>query len=155
MKTTTGRDYALIVAVLSTADAFLRESQRLFRPLGLTGAQFNVLDLLADAPEGVSQRELGDRLVVDRSNVTGLLDRMEKAGWVRRKDHPEDRRVYLVTLTPSGQALWAKANALYHEAIAQVTAGLSEKRMGECIETLAGLGTKAATLELKPNKRSS
>ena len=103
VKTTTDREYALIVAVLSTADAFLRESQRLFRPLGLTGAQFNVLNLLAGAADGISQRELGDRLLVDRSNVTGLLDRMEKAGWVRRTDHPEDRRVYLVRLTPAGR----------------------------------------------------
>lgn len=153
MKTTSGRDYDLVVAVLSTADAFLRESQRLFRPLGLTGAQFNVLNLLAAAAEGVSQRELGDRLLVDRSNVTGLLDRMEKAGWVRRKDHPQDRRVYLVKLTPAGRALWAKASAVYFEVVVQVTAGLPAKRMDECIETLTHLEKNAATWELADAKQ--
>jgi len=152
MKSTPGRDYALVVAVLSTADAFLRESQRLFRPLGLTGAQFNVLNLLADAADGVSQRELGDRLLVDRSNVTGLLDRMEKAGWVQRKDHPDDRRVYLVTLTPAGRALWAKAHALYLDVIAQVTSGLPAKRMDDCTEVLARLEKNAATWELGGDK---
>lgn len=148
MKTTPGRDYALVVAVLSTAEAFLRESQRLFRPLGLTGAQFNVLNLLAEAAGGVSQRELGDRLLVDRSNVTGLLDRMEKAGWVRRKDHPEDRRIYLITLTPAGRALWMKANALYREVIAQMTAGLPAKQMEACIETLGTLERGASAWKL-------
>lgn len=152
MKSSPGRDYALVVAVLSTADAFLRESQRLFRPLGLTGAQFNVLNLLADAADGMSQRELGDRLLVDRSNVTGLLDRMEKAGWVQRKDHPDDRRVYLVTLTPAGRALWAKANALYLDVIAQVTSGLPAKRMDECTEVLTRLEKNAATWELGGDK---
>lgn len=141
------------MAVLGTADAFLRESHRLFRPLGLTGAQFNVLNLLAAASGGVSQRELGDRLLVDRSNVTGLLDRMEKAGWVRRADHPEDRRVYLVTLTPAGRTLWAKANPLYLEVVAQVTAGLTAQRMGECIETLDRLGRNAGSWELAPSKK--
>ena len=152
MKSAPGRDYALVIAVLSTADAFLRGSQRLFRPLGLSGAQFNVLNLLAEAADGVSQRELGDRLLVDRSNVTGLLDRMEKAGWVRRADHPADRRIYLVTLTPTGRALWARANAVYLDVIAQVTAGLSAKRMGECAEILARLAKNAATWKLDEGK---
>ncbi len=154
MKTKAGREYALVVAVLSTADAFLRESQRLFRPLGLTGAQFNVLNLLAEAADGVSQRELGDRLLVDRSNVTGLLDRMEKTGWVRRTDHPEDRRVYLVRLTPAGRELWAKASAVYLEVVAQVTAGLPAKRMEDCTELLARLEKKAATWELNDGQRA-
>jgi DNA-binding MarR family transcriptional regulator len=148
MKAAERRDYTLVHAVLSTADAFLRESQRLFRPLGLSGAQFNVLNLLADAEDGVSQRELGDRLLVDRSNVTGLLDRMEKAGWVRRADHPADRRIYLVTLTPAGRALWAKANAVYLDVVAQVTVGLSAKRMGECSDFLAQLERNAGTWKL-------
>lgn len=153
MKSIPGRDYDLVAAVLGTADAFLRESQRLFRPLGLTGAQFNVLSILADAPDGLSQRALGDKLLVDRSNVTGLLDRMEKSGWVRRKDHPGDRRVYLITLTPAGRALWAKANPIYLKVVAQVTAGLSGRRMGDCIETLAGLEQNAATWELPDSKK--
>ena len=149
MKSNSARDYALIVAVMKTADAFLRESQRLFRPLGLTGAQFNVLNILAAAEDGLSQRELGDKLLVDRSNVTGLLDRMEKVGWVRRQDHPADRRVYLVSLTPAGRALWAKASPLYLEVVAQVTAGLKEKRVEECIQILAQLEANAATWDLK------
>lgn len=148
MKRNAGRDYALVLAVLSTADAFLRESQRLFRPLGITGAQFNVLNILADAPDGMSQRELGDKLLVDRSNVTGLLDRLEKSGWVRRADHPADRRVYLVNLTAAGRAVWAKANPLYLEVVAQVTGGLSGRQVEECLATLGHLETAATTWKL-------
>ncbi len=119
----------LIAAVMSTADAFLRESQRLFRPHGLTAAQYNVLNVLAGNDEGMSQRELGEVLVVDRSNVTGLLDRMEKAGWVKRSDDPQDRRVYRVSLTPSGRKLWRRVNPLYVESVARVTQGVSEARL--------------------------
>src|SRR6187549_2565972 len=97
------RAHELTAAVMATADTFLRESQRLFRPHGLTASQYNVLSVLAAHPEGTSQRELSDVLVVDRSNVTGLIDRMEKAGWVRRADDPEDRRVYRIMLTPAGR----------------------------------------------------
>lgn len=146
MKTDYG--FELTKTVMATADTFLRESARLFRPFGLTGAQYNVLNILADTPAGMSQRELGDLLVVDRSNVTGLLDRLEKAGWVQRSDHPLDRRVYQVSLTPAGRALWEKVHPLYLTVIGQLTAGISNKRMSECIDTLNRLEKSAVTWKL-------
>lgn len=138
----------LTSAVMATADVFLRESQRLFRPHGLTAAQYNVLNVLAPEKEGLSQRELSDHLVVDRSNVTGLLDRMEKAGWVRRADDPADRRVYRVTLTPAGRRLWTKVEPLYRAVVSQVMQGITNRQMADCIELLNRLATGAARWEL-------
>ncbi|MBL9186102.1 MAG: MarR family transcriptional regulator [Opitutaceae bacterium] len=129
-------DPELISAVMTTADAFLRASQRLFRPLGLTAAQYNVLNLLAAQPDGITQRELGDLLVVDRSNVTGLLDRMGASGWVRRADDPEDRRAYRVRLTPAGRTLWSKAEPRYRAVAAQVVGGLGAAERTLCLEAL-------------------
>ena len=136
--------YELTTAVLATADVFLRESQRLFRPHGLTAAQYNVLNVLGPQVSGLSQRELSDHLVVDRSNVTGLLDRMEKAGWVQRADDPADRRVYRVTLTPAGRRLWATVEPRYHDVVAQVTRGIPLRQMQACIGLLEQLATGAA-----------
>src|SRR5260221_5217604 len=141
--------FELVTAVLSTADAFLREGQRLFRPHGLTSAQYNVLNILADEAGGISQRELGDRLVVDRSNVTGLLDRMETAGWVQRADHPEDRRVYRVLLTPAGRALWRKIHPRYLEVVDQVTKGLSPAKMTDGVKMLRRLEAGATEWKLR------
>lgn len=131
----------LIHDIVATADLFLRESARLFRPHGLTAAQFNVLNLLAAKEEeaGFSQRELADALVVDRSNVTGLVDRMEAAGWVRRVDDPGDRRVYRVKLTASGRKLWEKVAPGYADVVGQVTARLTQKAMRETVGLLATL----------------
>ena len=133
---------------MATADTFLRESQRLFRPHGLTGAQYNVLNILAREPAGISQRELGDRLVVDRSNVTGLLDRLEKNEWVRRDDHPEDRRVYRVSLTPAGRALWQKITPLYLDVVGQITRELPAKRMQDGLDILRRLEAGAVAWKL-------
>lgn len=141
MKTDPG--YALVSAVMATAEAFLRESQRFFKPQGLSAAQYNVINVLADAADGMSQRELSDHLVVDRSNVTGLIDRIERAGWVKRTDDPADRRVHRVVLTPSGRKLWAKVTPLYRTAVAQVTRGLTQQRMDECLATLRMLERSA------------
>lgn len=131
--------HRLTRAVLTTADVFLREGQRLFRGHGITAAQYNVLSALAAAGEGISQRELGDVLVVDRSNVTGLVDRMEKSGWVRREDDPADRRVYRVVLTAAGRRLWEKIAPAYEAVVLQVVAGIGEKQAKATVETLEQL----------------
>jgi DNA-binding MarR family transcriptional regulator len=140
--------YHLINAVMTTADVFLRESQRLFRPHGLTAAQFNLLNVVARSGSGLSQRELSDHLVVDRSNVTGLVDRIEKSGWVRRADDPTDRRIYRVQLTPAGRALWEKVMPRYLAVVAQVTRGVARRDLEASRATLERLEGAAKTWEL-------
>ncbi len=134
----------LVAAVLGAADTFLRESQHFFRPFGLTAAQYNVLNVLGSRSAGLSQRQLSEVLVVDRSNVTGLLDRMEKNGWVLRSDDPTDRRVYRVTLTTGGRSLWRKVQPRYEARVAQLTRSLSAKQIEEGVRWLQQLEKAAA-----------
>ena len=82
--------------------------------------------------------------------MTGLLDRLEKIGWVRRTDDPADRRVYRVVLTPAGRALWGKIAPLYREVVAQITHGLSAKRLQDGLDLLKTLEAGATTWKL-PN----
>ncbi|MFA6959788.1 MAG: MarR family transcriptional regulator [Opitutaceae bacterium] len=140
--------HELTRAVMTTADTFIREGQRLFRPYGLTAAQYNVLSVLVPAVEGISQRELGDVLVVDRSNVTGLVDRMEKAGWVRRTDDPADRRVYRIKLTPAGRRLWEKVSPGYESVVLQVVKGLTAAQAEAALQTLKQLQAGAVAWRL-------
>jgi DNA-binding MarR family transcriptional regulator len=53
--------------------------------------------------------ELAEQIEVTRGTITGLLDGLEKAGWVVRKNHPEDRRMLTVQLTEEGLAMLEKA----------------------------------------------
>jgi DNA-binding MarR family transcriptional regulator len=146
----TNASLKLIHEIVAAADLFLNQSQRLFRPHGLTAPQYNVLNVLACVADGkgLSQRELGDILVVDRSNVTGLIDRMEKCGWVRRADDPADRRIYRVELTPKGRKLWARIEPSYREVVAQVTAGLDAKQIQSALTLLAHLQARATIWKL-------
>lgn len=143
MKTEPG--YSLINQVLATSSVMVKESHRIFRPHGLTEAQFNVLNVLGPNPAGLSQRELSDVLIVDRSNVTNMLDRMEQNGWVRRGDHPADRRIYVVTLTPEGRKLWQKVLPEYLAAVEAVTAGFSEAEMRKVHDFLSRLDRAVRT----------
>src|SRR6266568_6556102 len=69
---------------------------------GRAGISATALDALehleADGP--LTQRQLGERLSFTSGAITMLVDRLEEAGWVRRRPHPSDRRYVLVELTP-------------------------------------------------------
>jgi DNA-binding MarR family transcriptional regulator len=82
------------------------EFTALFKPHGLTQAQYNVLRILIGGPgEGVSCHYVGERLLNRLPDVTRLLDRMEKAGLVQRNRSREDRRVVVVKVTSKGRKL--------------------------------------------------
>lgn len=79
-----------------------------FQPLGITYTQYIVFLVLWEN-DGVSVRELGQRLYLDSGTLTPLLKKMEEAGFVKRTRSAEDGRVVLVHLTEKGRALRAEA----------------------------------------------
>lgn len=78
-----------------------REWWRITEKYGFTPLQLHILELLAQKPMRMSK--LCDSLVCDASNVTGIVDRLSKRGWIERADHPEDRRIKIVSLTKEGR----------------------------------------------------
>ena len=72
--------------------------------LGLSFAQAHALRLL-DPDEPMPMSALADRLFCDASNVTGIADRLEARGLVRRQSSEGDRRVKALTITPAGSKL--------------------------------------------------
>ncbi|MCE5272061.1 MarR family transcriptional regulator [bacterium] len=119
---------ATVLNIVHTGNLLVKEGDRVFKPLGLTNAWFDVLMLVRWQSENgrISQSELGRMLLVNRSNVTGLVDRMERAGLVRRVAEPGDRRVNLVELTEAGGAALDRAYKVYIERIGQVLSGLQD-----------------------------
>ena len=74
--------------------------------LELSPAQCHVLHLI-EPGRPIPMRELAETLACDASNVTGLVDRLESRGLVHRRPSPEDRRVRVLGLTPTGSRLRA------------------------------------------------
>lgn len=136
----------LVLQTLRTANTLVRASRRVFRPHGLSEAQFNVLNILAKAKsaDGLAQREISGILVVDRSNVTGLIDRMEASGWVRREPVRGDRRAWRVRLTAGGRRLWERCQPDYAAAVRQVAGALGAVRIRAVLAVLGELEQRAA-----------
>jgi len=67
----------------------------------ITLVQAGILFLLREK-DGRAMSELGQHLSLDNSTITGLTDRLEKEGFVRRQVNPKDRRISLILITPEG-----------------------------------------------------
>ncbi len=98
---------------IRTADMAFERIGKLLRPLGVSAAGGLVLGQLRDHGE-MSPSELGERLIVTRATVTGLLDSLERRGLVQRSANPEDRRSLLVTLTKSGLEVIQLVRTIIH-----------------------------------------
>ncbi|MGA2494011.1 MAG: MarR family transcriptional regulator [Roseiarcus sp.] len=104
------------------------------RTIGLSVPQCDVLTTLTEA-EGISQQELAERLYVTKGNISGLLDRLERAGLVERRSTAADRRQYAIYLTSEGRAAAEQAIALQHALIAATLGRLPSEKVAE-FETL-------------------
>ncbi len=136
-------DAQLTNAILATANVLLQEAGRLFKPHGLTAVQFNVLNLLADAPDGLRPSDLTAALVVDASSTTYVLDQMEKRGWLRRREDAADRRAYRIGLTTGGRELHGRVAPLYRAALRRTVGGLDRSGIEAITAALRGIQTAA------------
>jgi len=81
----------------------------------VTSSQGMVLNFLHDGDK-VTSKVLGERTMLDSATLTGILDRLEKAGLVERLQHPTDRRAIIVGLTTEGRAVAKKTYMEIEEA---------------------------------------
>ena len=103
MTDTAGEAWGLLLKLFFSQRAGL---PALAAELELSPAQCHVLRLI-EPGRPIAMGQLADTLACDRSNVTGLVDRLESRGLVRRHASPEDRRLKVLDLTPAGVRLRA------------------------------------------------
>lgn len=100
----------------------------LMERLDVTSAQLGALFVIAesgDCPPG----DLAERLDLNASAVTGLAERLERAGFITRRHHEEDRRVTLLALTQAGKDRLKAARPLLDEMNGHMTEGFTAEDM--------------------------
>lgn len=95
----------IVTAIRQLVSSIHHNSAMLKKHYGLTGPQSEALRIL-DSEGSISSAELSRKLYVTPSNITGIIDRLEKKELVERIRKPEDRRVSLVALTDKGHMLY-------------------------------------------------
>ncbi len=145
-----GPRYAALIQLLRTAENLWNASRVFFTRWDLSPSQFNLLNVLTDFPDGCTQSDLSRQLIMHRSNVTGLVDRLEERGLVARKENTDDRRAWLVVLTPAGRKLLAEIFPHYYAAAEQVWGKLPADRAKRLVTEL-GVISENATRAAKAN----
>jgi DNA-binding MarR family transcriptional regulator len=98
--------------------------------LGLTPPQFYVLATIGYAG-GLPFGEIGAKMMVTVSNLTGIVDRLEEKKVVLRKRDEHDRRVVHVVLTEKGVKLYKTTIPLFEKSISQIFSGLDKPQQKE------------------------
>jgi len=73
--------------------------------LGLTSSQFDVISSLGNT-SGMTFNQLAKKTLTTKGELTGIIDRLEKKGLVRREVPADDRRCFLAVLNPEGEQVF-------------------------------------------------
>ncbi|MDN3921979.1 MarR family winged helix-turn-helix transcriptional regulator [Roseateles violae] len=112
---------------------------RLRQEFDTTLPRFDLLAQLERTPEGLTMRELSQRLMVTGGNVTGITDQLEAEGLVVREAHPSDRRSFTVKLTAAGKRQFKKMAVTHEQWVIELLAGWSAEQKAQVYDLLAVL----------------
>jgi len=126
-----------ILNLQKTADVLSREVEALLKPYAISGTQYNVLRILRGAePGGLKCSEIGERMVTHDPDITRLLDRIEKRGFIVRAREEKDRRVVRTRISRSGLELLARMDLPVEQSGRRLLGHMGPERLNQLIELL-------------------
>jgi DNA-binding MarR family transcriptional regulator len=125
------------VSLQRTADIMMRKITQFLKPWGISPTQYNVLRILRGAgPEGLCCGEVSDRMITHDPDITRLLDRIERLGWIERARSTKDRRVVVARISKKGLELLKEIDKPLEDFNREASSHLSEKKLRELIGLL-------------------
>jgi len=115
---------------------------RLRVQFSMTLPQFDVMAALYREEAGMTMTELSRRLMVSNGNVTGIIDRLVAEQYVLRQAQAEDRRSFIVRLTPKGTARFAAVAAAHEQWVNALLADFDAQEMDMLIGHFDGLAER-------------
>jgi len=136
---TTQEPFLAVLRELAQAyHAFSAYSAAHVRQLGLTPAQFDVIATLGNT-QGMPLSQLAQKTLITKGTLTGIIDRLEEKGLVRREVPVGDRRSFLAVLTPAGEALFAKVFPAHIAYLSRAFTDVDADDLEQVRRTLRGL----------------
>jgi len=125
-----------IVQLLLKNGLFLqREVNQVFRRFGLKQQQFSVLDgIVWHGP--INQKELGETLLFEKSNISKIVRILTEKKMINVVTNPIDRRLTLLSETPSGFSVWKGCMQAFNESSEIFFSQLSENEISQAIKLL-------------------
>lgn len=117
---------------------FERLSGEHVRQCGLTHAQFDIIATLGNT-EGMSYKELGDKTLITKGTLTGVIERLEQKGLVARERSLDDKRSWFIRLSPQGEQVFRDVFPKVVARGGKVFARYSDDDFAALEKTLSGL----------------
>jgi len=133
----------LIFLISKVCQKLIINLQKAFSENGVevTPVQVGLLFFL-QKNDGSSLTQISQGLMLENPTVTGLIDRLENLGYVKRADHPSDRRVYLIYLTEKGNLVANKALPIVKKLNEEIKKGYSREEIEGFKKVLIGTFNK-------------
>ena len=129
-----------IVGLKKTSDMLEVTHNIFFKQYGISNTKFNVLIILYEEQKnGIMLSEIGEQMLVTKANITGLIDRLEKDGFVKRTRDEKDRRKIMAVITKKGIEFTEKVKVEYKKWVENLMSELKEEEKNQLIATLSKL----------------
>lgn len=128
-----------LLNIYFTATCIKKQAAEFLTPYGVTGVQLNLLMMLGHQTNdgnGLSQAKISEMMLVNRANITSLVDRMEKAGFVVRTAADDDRRFNIIKLTKKGKKLLKKVEPVYGREVTRIMSVLTDAEKKKLVKML-------------------
>lgn len=133
----------LLRELTGACQAFEAYSSAHVRSMSLTPAQFDIVATLGNTP-GMSPKELGERTLITKGTLTGVIDRLVAKKIVRRSASPSDGRCQVIQLTTQGEKLFARVFPAHVAYLQHALAGFPAADMAGMAEHLRLMKTAFA-----------
>lgn len=133
-----------LLSIFFTGSLIRKRARKFFSAYGVTDVQFNLMMLLmyhSGEDGGLTQADLSRMMLVNRANITSLIDRMEKANLVVRTSVPGDRRYNSVRLTAHGKRVLLDVEEEYAHEVAKIMGVLDDSEVRDLIGDLERIRT--------------
>lgn len=138
---------SIIYWIFTTSHLLQRVLSEEFAPLGVTYRQAEVLGWLSLEGENLSQAALARRMQVAAPTLGGIVDRMERDGWIVRQPSPEDRRKILLRPTKQVEPIWEQMLEIGLKVRDRAMKGFSPEQVQTILSCLATIQDNLNTEE--------
>lgn len=130
-------DERVMMAIVRVAERFKKESSIYLKPYDITFPQYNVLRVLDASRNGQNTMKNVNRIMlISSANMTGITKRLEKVGFINRRNAPEDDRLKYLEITPKGRQVLKRIFDRKEQVIKKYLLKYSDEKKSETLSLL-------------------
>ncbi|MGI8480473.1 MAG: MarR family winged helix-turn-helix transcriptional regulator [Chthoniobacterales bacterium] len=129
--------------LFGTARAWRTRLDQRLRPLGLSQGKWRTLIHLSQAGNKLTQKEIADRMGIEEPTLAGLLNRLQKDGWIERRESSDDRRCKIVHLQRRSKTVLAEIFDTAHDLRHELLKDIPKSDLQACMRALRHIRRKA------------